>query len=280
MDNNQSMNWNDLTSEEIRVVEYLKEEWEKQYRVTNIKQGIEALGLTYNNVMRMRVGDFLQLIYAGNKVFSKRLEKWGPYTFILTNEEKLIARYLLLNFKRSGAMPMSTEIAQTLNVEEKEVDASLGVLDQVGFIEKHKSGSPLGYSLSRSYEKFLYGLGLTFHEIRLENEETFNVQCSADALILALSAYDDQDMYIKDSCFHCLERIQLIFKKGKVISLNPKGIRLFEGTDCGSTNFFSSEEHFQEWITNLSATEVQNLCDPGKKKSISIKQFKIGEGSG
>ena len=273
----QSMSMNDLTSEERHVVEYLKEDWEKKYRVTNIKQGIEALGLSYKSEMRMRIGDFLESVYDGNDVFSDRLERWGPYPFIPINEEKLIARCLLLNFKLSGAMPISTEIAQILDMDEGDVDAALEVLNYMGFIDKHRSDSRRVFKLSGDYEKFLRRLGFTFHEITLENGEPFNVQCAADALILALSDYADQKVVIKDSCFHCLERIHITIKEGIVIEQNLQGIRIIEDEkiDCGDTNFFSSEEHFQEWITNLSPTEVQRICGPAEKKSISIDQFKI-----
>jgi hypothetical protein len=273
----QSLGMNDLTSGERQVVEYLKKNWEKRYRVTNIKQAIDALGLSYKNQVRTRIGDFLQSVYGGSDVFSKRLERWGPYPFIPTNEEKLIARCLLLNFKLSGAMPISREIAQILDMDEGDVDAALDLLNYMGFIEKHRSDSRRAYKFSRDYEKFLRGLGFTFHKITLENGESFNVQCAADALILALSDYADQKVVIKDSCFHCLERIHITIKKKKVIEQNLNGIRIIEDKkiDCGDTNFFSSEEHFQEWITNLSPTEVQRIFSPAEKKSIAIDQFEL-----
>jgi hypothetical protein len=271
------MSREDLTSEESQVVEYLKKDWEKRYRVSNIKQGIDALCLPNKNQVRIRIGDFLQSIHGGSDTFSKRLEKWGPYPFIPTNEEKLIARCLLLYFKMTGTMPISTEIAQILDLEEGDVDAALDLLNYMGFIEKHRSNSRWVYNFSRDYEKFLRGLGFTFHEVTLENGESFNVQCAADALILALSDYADQKVVIKDSCFHCLERIHITIKKKKVIEQNLKGIRIIEDKkiDCGDTNFFSSEEHFQEWMTNLSPSEVQRIFGPVKKKSIPIDQFKL-----
>lgn len=271
MENNEIVN--DLPLEENKVVEYLIEDWRKKYRVTNIKQGIEALGLPYKNDIRMRIGAYLKLIYVRKDDLSERLKKWGPETFILTNKEKLIARCLLLNFKQLGTIPLVTEIVHAVDLDEKQVKDALKILAQLGFLDEHRSFGHMKYKISIDYKKFLQGLGLTFHTLILEDGEKFNVQCSIDALILATGIYANQNIKIKDSCFHCLDKLLIIMRKGKVIYQNPPGIRLYEGTDCGSMNFFSYEEHFQEWITNLLPAEVKKLCGSGKKESISVKQF-------
>ncbi len=257
-----------LSPEEMRIVEYLIEDWKKRYRVTNIKQGIEAFGLAYQNEMRMRISSYLKVVYARSAIFSERLKKWGPETFILTNEEKLVARCLLLNFKRFRTLPMKTEIEQAVDLDQEQVNIALDVLYWLGFIDKYRNCDPLKNRLSRNYEKFLQGLGFTFHTVTLENGIKFNVQCSADALILATSEYADQSVTIDDSCFHCLERLRITMRKGKVISQESKEIRLYDGTECGSTNFFSSEEHFQEWIAGLSPVEAQRLRDSGKLRPL------------
>lgn len=265
----------DLTSQEKQVVKYLQEDWEKRYRVTNIKQGIEGLGLAYTDEMRLRIGAHLKLAYAGKAVFSKRLEEWGPETFILTNEEKLVARCFLLNFKRFRTVPTEIEIAQAVDLDGERIDIALDVLYQLGFIDKHGSRGHIRYELPGDYDRFLRGLGLTFHTVILGNGEKFNVQCSVDALILATGVYADQNVSIDDSCFHCLDKVQIVTMKGKIIPQNSQTIRLYEGTGCGSTNFFSSEEHFQEWITDLLSAEAQRLCGSEKKKSIPVGQFQI-----
>ncbi len=219
----------ELTPEEWRVVEYLEREWEKQYRVTNIEQAMEALGLPPETERRMRLAAFLKTAYVGNEALRERWEGGGPETIMLTNEEKLTARGLLFYLKRSGSMPETREIAQSVDLDRGKVEAALEVLGRLGFLKT--SGEPVGYTLAEDHERFLEGLGLTYHLVALENGEKFNVKCAADALILAATVYSEQNVTIDDSCIHCLMQIRIKTEKGKIVGEHPQGIRIFEGDD-------------------------------------------------
>lgn len=221
----------ELTPEELAVVGYLIEDWKKRYRVTTVEQGLKASGHHYSTETRLRIGAFLKSVYARNPDFSPRVKRWGLDTLILTNEEKLVARGILPRLKQSGVFPSRIELAQTTGITADQADSALDTLYQLGFLDKPESIDKLNYRLSQNYEKFLQGLGFTYHKVILEDGEEFNVQCSADALILAATDYGDRTVSIEDACFHCLERHHIRTEKGKIISQSPAEIRLYEGDD-------------------------------------------------
>lgn len=107
--------------------------------------------------------------------------RWHPATYILTNDEKLIARALLRHEKNSPPLPAATDIAQALSLPEEKVREGLAVLAWVGFLRKTEVQE---VHLASDYRQFLTGLGLYYHEVVLGSGERFNTNCALDFFLM------------------------------------------------------------------------------------------------
>src|SRR5215467_6253931 len=76
-----------LTVEEHRVVEVLLEDWRDLLRCTAIHQAMERVGIPFSHASRLRIAEFLN-----GDALASGLMRWAPATYVLTNDEKLIAR--------------------------------------------------------------------------------------------------------------------------------------------------------------------------------------------
>jgi hypothetical protein len=77
-----------LTTEECRAIEVLLEDWKDLLRCTAIHQAMERAGLPFSHPSRLRVAEFLIA-----DATASGLMRWAPSTYVLTNDEKLVARH-------------------------------------------------------------------------------------------------------------------------------------------------------------------------------------------
>jgi hypothetical protein len=112
---------------------------------------------------------------------AKETMRWHPATYILTNDEKLIARVLLKHEKDSQPLPAAADIAQALSLPEEKVREGLAALAWVGFLRKTEGQE---VRLAPDYRRFLTGLGFYYHEVVLESGERFNTNCALDFFIM------------------------------------------------------------------------------------------------
>ena len=82
------------------------------------------------------------------------------------------------------------------------------MLAKAGFLDA-RADRRQPYALSAGSAAFLEGLGLTSHTVIRENGEEFNVQCAADALMLAAADYAAEEVLIQDCCYHCVQQLAL-----------------------------------------------------------------------
>ncbi|MBI4642110.1 MAG: hypothetical protein HY731_15590 [Candidatus Tectomicrobia bacterium] len=99
-----------LTQKEKRVVHLLFEDWEKPGRCTTIDQAMERVGLPYSHEQRMKIATFLT-----SESSMLDAMRWDFHAYILTNEEKLIARFLLKRWNDEGTLPDTAMIGRVLH---------------------------------------------------------------------------------------------------------------------------------------------------------------------
>lgn len=102
-----------------QIIDYLRRDWDAGFRITTIEQAMRALGLPQDDELRWRVGQeldkvwrrrlsFLKLVkglhwlrgfrwrdlfdVVRTSAFLAEVKDWNPASYILTNEEKLVAR--------------------------------------------------------------------------------------------------------------------------------------------------------------------------------------------
>ena len=162
-----------LTAEETRVVEVLLEDWRDVSRCTAIHQAMERVGLPFSHASRLRIAEFL----IGDATASG-LMRWAPSTYVLTNEEKLIARRLVRSRREGNPIPQPGDDEWRKSGRGAEqIEDAFKALAWLGFMRE--SGGR--YEIAEDAESFLRGVGFYFHEVVLpERGERFNTNSAPD----------------------------------------------------------------------------------------------------
>jgi hypothetical protein len=163
----------DLTADETRVVEILRDDWLDVARCTAIDQAMERAGVSFSHEKRLRVAEFLL-----HDVTVDRLMRWEPAVYVLTNEERLIARRILRAWRARSDLTQPAEVdPQNSALDADRISEAFETLAWLGFLMKTNQG----YELARDHARFLGGLGFYFHEVVLPaRKERFNTNCAPD----------------------------------------------------------------------------------------------------
>lgn len=215
------------TSKLKAVLAYLEEQWSKLFRLTTIEQAIRALGYPMDDELRRRVGAEL----LAKAAFHPTLAQWGAYTFILNEDEKLLARWLVQRTKNSNSQLTISEVAASLNCTEATVEHQVKNLQGVGLL---LGGSPQNtsffeYRFVPEWKKLAGPLEFNFHTVQRETGEQFNVPCAFDYLLLARSEFAHEKLEIFDSCVHCTVRLNFMIDNGQIEEVNPPQTLIFRG---------------------------------------------------
>jgi hypothetical protein len=186
-----------------RIMAHLQSEWRTGLRLTTVAQAMAALGLPENDELRWQVGRaleaewqkqrsvpgllrgikwlagqnrvrvlrFLPGILFGFPRLLREARDWNPAVYILREDEKLVARQILLAQKQSRSVPPASTIAESLSLSPEAVARGLAMLTRLGVLMSHKDG----YALAPDHERFSRGLGFNFHTVTLSTGEVFNV---------------------------------------------------------------------------------------------------------
>jgi hypothetical protein len=93
-----------LTAEETQVVEVLLGDWRDLLRCTAIHQATERVGIPFSHASRLRIAECL----IGDAAASG-LMRWAPPTYVLTNDEKLMARRVVRLWREGARIPKPGE---------------------------------------------------------------------------------------------------------------------------------------------------------------------------
>lgn len=186
-----------------RIVAHLQSEWHTGLRLNTVAQAMAALGLPEDDEVRWQVGGalerewqqfhsvpgilrglkwltgqrlapllrFLPSVLFGFPRLLNEARDWNPAVYILTEDEKLIARHILLAHKQSRPVPSAAEIGAALPLPAERAARGLAMLARLDFLSPRDNG----YALTPDHERFSRGLGFNFHTITLVNGEVFNV---------------------------------------------------------------------------------------------------------
>lgn len=254
----------DLSPKEQEAVHILLQDWQDILRCTTIDQALERVGVPFSHERRLAIAASLL-----ESTEIREAMRWHPATYILTNDERLIARALLRHEKNSQPLPAAADIAYALSLSEEEVRQGLTVLAWVGFLLIQ--GQEV--RLAPDYRQFLTGLGLYYHEGVLESGERFNTNCALDFFIMVhkptrqkilgalregilpevssqmgMSAkmvaaiqqaaktqmwpevmYEDQQAILNDACGLSAERIRIVVEKGRLHAVSPESTWYLRG---------------------------------------------------
>lgn len=185
-------------SDAERVEGLLLREWTTGLRLTTIPQAMERLTIKDEPRLRWRVAEHLEALWRdaltspekrrgitaalGRSFDETQTEQWrqqvatrGLASILLTDKEKLIARYILIYQREKGSIPQLVTIARALELPARETQKALRMLGSLGFLSLPSARSFANYGLANGYEKFLEGLGFSFHTVTLDMGDRFGV---------------------------------------------------------------------------------------------------------
>lgn len=253
-----------LSSKEQEVVQVLMQDWQDILRCTTIDQALERVDIPFSHERRLVIAAFL----LQNAELQEAM-RWHAATYILTNDEKLIARVLIQHEKDFPRLPEAADLAQALSLPEEKVRDGLAALAWVGFLEAE--GEEV--QLAPGYRSLLSGLGLYYHEVILQGGERFNTNCALDFFLMthrptrqkilealkegrlpevasqigmsakmiaairqtartqAWSApmYEEQQATLNDACGFSTERIRIVVDRGQLRELSPENTWYLRG---------------------------------------------------
>jgi len=245
-----------LTIEEEGFVDALLTEWSQDFRITNIQQAAQNEGVDYNHDMRYRITSYL----AKTPRLHRQLMSWKYPTFALTNDEKKLAKFIMIRTASGGDMPTMEEMKKALGVDEDTIDEAFFILYQLAFLDRGKRLKflPGPYSLNPDHAEHVPDWSLHYTEIVREDGRKFNVQCFLDALKLIYEDFLGEKITINTYCPDCLQEIKVEFEGGVVTDVQPTSLVVLKGGTCPTNLAFVSEGHLKKWASMQSAIEDRN----------------------
>ncbi len=159
----------DLSAEGRKVVDYLFKDWQEQSSAMTIPQAVANLGMKPDDALRLQIIDYLR----ANLDQASNLRYWGPNNYLLTNDEKLIAKFLLNTHRDENRLPRRREISSRVNIPEREIADRLAFMAQAGFLNAIEDQA-LGYALAEGAGQWGGPLRHGFHTVHVEGEPVFD----------------------------------------------------------------------------------------------------------
>jgi len=181
-----------------QVGELLLREWTTGLRLTTIPQAMGRLGIKDDLRLRWAVTRRLEGVWRDALTspekrraiaqalgrpfdesqlegFREQVGTWNLAAVALSEDEKLVARHMLMHQRRGRPLPQPGDTAKTLGLPVRQVRRALRMLARLGFLKLDAGRSPRRFSLSDGHEKLLQGLGFMFHVVSLPTGERFGV---------------------------------------------------------------------------------------------------------
>ncbi len=229
-----------LTAEERRVVEILREDWRDLLRCTAIHQAMERVGLPFSHASRLRIAEF----FIGDAAVSG-LIRWAPSTYVLTNNEKLIARRLVRSWREGTSIPQPGDDEwRKSGWDTEQIEDAFKTLAWLGFMRE--SGGR--YEVAEDAESFLQGLGapdffiMTYRPARERMLERVSegarstaaegmsekmldairgVNTSGARALKDSAFYGDERAILNDACGWSDQPIRVVMDHGKLVEIAP-----------------------------------------------------------
>ena len=187
--------------DENAVEKLLIGDWASGLRITTVPQAMNRLGFADDLKIRWEMSNRMDALWHSTLETPEKIQAvnsaigimtdeeraalaqywrdqvatWDRASILLTDNEKLIARQILW-CQRSGLRRSSPEdIEAALAIGPEETANGIRMLTWLGFLAL-PDGQPLkNYTLAEDQERFLDGLGFSFHTVTLDDGERFGI---------------------------------------------------------------------------------------------------------
>ncbi len=234
-----------LTLEEEEFLDKMLEQWSRDFRITSIRQTARLEGFEYTQELRYRMTIYL----VQTPTLHRQLVSWRAPTYALTNEEKKVAKYILLRDGAGSGIPPLEEIGKALGLEEEVIEMALEILYQLRFLDRetHLKFFHGDYTLSPNHEEFVPEWSLHYVEIVREDGRSFNVQCIVDALKLVYEDFIGEEVLIRTYCPVSLQDIEIKARYGEIVEVDPMTSLILLGGSCPQNLTFARQSQLSRW---------------------------------
>jgi hypothetical protein len=241
-----------LTTDECSAIEVLLEDWKDLLRCTAIHQAMERAGLPFSHASRLRVAEFLIA-----DTTASGLMRWAPSTYVLTNDEKLVARHALRLWHQGKPNPQPSEDEWPRSGwKVAQIEAAFDAMTWLGFMRKVNGR----YELTVNAGSFLKGLGFYFHEVVLTaRDERFNTNCAPDFFIMTCSPVRER-----------FTRPSQVASSTAAEGMSDKMVNAVRGVDTSGARplrdhgFYGAEHAILNDACGWSDEAIQVVMDQGK----------------
>lgn len=239
-----------FVGDEKPLVAKLFNMWTKKGHVASIDQAADALGMTVTDSVRI---DMLAK-FKQNINIHERLARYKANIFVLSNEEKMIAEYIMVTEKKNQEFPSLEQIAGALNLSPEGVKERLRFLSSVEMF--FDLGGPdeynkLGFSYGHNLADFTFDLGVRQHIFKVDGGKPINVGCAKEALFVVATEYPKNKIEYRTYDPVSLEPIDVVFDNNEIKSVTPETAKLLEGGTCGTNNLFVNEANAKAFAATM-----------------------------
>ena len=159
-----------LSPDGKKVVDYLVKDWDKRFRSTSIPLAMSNLGIPPEDDLRLEiVGHFRD-----HPRIARNVRYWGANNYLLNQDERLIAKYLLNTHRDEERRPGPAELGERIGLREAELQARLASMARAGFLAP-AANEELGYALAEGAPMWGGPLRHNFHTVTVEGDKPFEV---------------------------------------------------------------------------------------------------------
>lgn len=191
--------------------------------------------------------EIAKIIFREEEMIENFDAKFGK---IFTKEENDIRKFILRQSPVLGDIPTIEHIKKEFTqLPDEKVDKILRKLDRFDVIHLNNDKTKIAAAYPFSGSK-------TSHIVTLINDRYKKIysMCAVDALGVCFMF--NCDVTIESHCHHCKEEMKIEIRDNKINFFKPKNIVVWYDREysfcaaksqCKNINFFSSEQHFNEW---------------------------------
>ena len=160
----------ELSGPAKEVVDYLLEDWKKRMHSTSIATAMKSLDIGPDDDLRLEIGQH----FREHTDLHFNLRSWGVNNYLVSDEEKRIAKLLINTYDKEDKLPALDSMSQVLDVPSAHLESRLAFLQRAGLLLSSEENS-LGYDLTEKYRRWGGPLRFNYHTITIGDEDPFAV---------------------------------------------------------------------------------------------------------
>ena len=105
---------------------------------------------------------------------ANNLQWWGVNNYLLSNDEKIMAKYLINTYRDEQRLPDLAELSKAIRIPDKKLPDRLHFMVEAGLL-KPSNEEKLGFAFADGYGRWGGPMRYNFHTVHVRNEPSFDV---------------------------------------------------------------------------------------------------------